>query len=100
MQLKKTVDLTPNLIGSPDRFPHLCRNTHIDEGEFAGSTVVADFVERNAVPAFIPIEQRAGGPPSAKRWSTPKPMPAAALVTTAIRSWKGENLCHYSTREA
>jgi hypothetical protein len=25
---------------------------------------------------------------------------AAALVTSAIRSWKGENLCHYSTREA
>lgn len=33
-------------------------------------------------------------------WSTPKPMPAAALVTTAIRSWKGENLCHHSMREA
>src|SRR4029077_19157874 len=99
MQLKKTVDQTPNLIGSPDRFPHLCRNTHIDQGEFAGSTVGADFVERNAARSSSRTSS-ATVPPSAKRSSTPKPMPAAAVVTTAIRSWKGENLCHYSTREA
>jgi hypothetical protein len=58
------------------------------------------FRRAQRAPLFIPIEPRDGAPPSAKRWSTPKPMPAAALVTTAIRSWKGENLCHYSTREA
>jgi hypothetical protein len=43
-------------------------------------------------PRFHPNRAARRSPPFCKVWSTPKPMDAAALVTTAIRSWKGGEL--------
>jgi hypothetical protein len=95
MKLKKTLDQPPNLIGSPDRFPHLCRNTHIDEGEFAGSTVGADFVERNA-PRSSSRSSRATVPPLLQS-AGPHQNQCLPLLSSPLRSGLGKGRTYATT---